>query len=148
MRHFRHAFMVEAGLEAVAQFHQDTRALKKLTPPPVFAQLHQVQPLAEGSLAEFTMWMGPFPVRWLARHENVDPQKGFTDVQERGPFKSWRHIHTFRSLDENRSEVQDEIFAEPGLGFYNGLVSRLMWLNLPILFAYRGWATRRNIPTQ
>jgi ligand-binding SRPBCC domain-containing protein len=148
MRHFRHAFKVEAGLEAVAQFHQDTRALKKLTPPPVFAQLHQVQPLAEGSLAEFTMWMGPFPVRWLARHENVDPQKGFTDVQERGPFKSWRHIHTFRSLDENRSEVQDEIFAEPGLGFYNGLVSRLMWLNLPILFAYRGWATRRNIPTQ
>jgi ligand-binding SRPBCC domain-containing protein len=52
-------FQVNAPLEAVSFFHRDTRALKKLTPPPVIVRLRRVEPLAEGSVSEFTLWFGP-----------------------------------------------------------------------------------------
>lgn len=137
MAQYRHRVEVEASLTAVSDFHSDSRALRTLTPPPIWVQFHQVEPLAEGSVADFTMWLGPLPVRWTAVHSQVTPH-GFIDTQKRGPFKKWVHRHRFQELGNGRTAVLDEIEAEPG-----NLVSRFMWLTLPILFAYRGWQTRR-----
>ena len=142
---FVNRFKVAAPLEVVAEFHQDRLALKKLTPFPILVQLHKQEPLGEGSIADFTMWLGPFPVRWVAQHKAVDPLYGFTDVQIRGPFRSWEHRHTFRRLDRQTSEIVDEINASMGRTADKKLVSQLMWLGLPLLFAYRRWATRRWI---
>jgi len=136
---YTHRFTVNAPLSAVAAFHHDSRALRQLTPPPMWAQFHQVDPLGEGSVADFTMWMGPLPVRWTAVHSEVSPT-GFTDTQQQGPFKSWQHRHTFRKLNPWSTEVIDEIESEPG-----NLISRFMGLTLPILFAYRGWRTRHAL---
>lgn len=91
------------------------------------------------------MWLGPLPVRWVAVHTQVDPDQGFTDTQERGPFQSWVHRHSFESIDEETIEVVDDIQAEPSSHLFWGLISRLMWLNLPYLFWYRAWATRRQL---
>jgi len=145
MRQFSHCFEVRAPIERVAEFHRDTQALRKLSPPPMFVTFNKLQPLAEGSLADFTLWLGPIPVRWVAVHSAVDPRQGFTDSQKIGPFDTWVHRHTFRSLGDQLTEVIDEIQAEPGKQFVGGLVSRLMWLGLPVLFAYRAWQTRRSL---
>jgi ligand-binding SRPBCC domain-containing protein len=145
MRHYQHAFQVDAPIERVADFHSDTMTLKLLTPPPLFVQFNNIQPLAEGSIADFTMWFGPLPINWVALHSEVDPMQGFTDTQVKGPFETWIHRHSFRRLDQARCEVKDEIQAEPGDGIFRGILSRLMWLNLPLLFAYREWQTRRAV---
>ena len=79
---FDYAFTVRAPLARVAEFHRDTRALQRLSPPPMFVQLHRLEPLAEGSVAEFTLWLGPLPLRWRAVHSNVDPLGGFTDTNQ------------------------------------------------------------------
>jgi len=68
METFTITFQVKTPIQAVAEFHSSTNALKKLTPFPVIVQIHQLEPLGEGSMAEFTMWFGPFPVRWVAQH--------------------------------------------------------------------------------
>lgn len=145
MWHYKHSFTVKASLEKVTKFHQDSRALKKLTPPPMIVQIHKVEPLAENSVAEFTMWLGPLPVRWVARHQEVNPEKGFIDIQEKGPFQNWIHKHEFRSIQDGRVQINDSISASPGKGIYRRLISTLMWIGLPILFSYRGWATRRAV---
>lgn len=138
MRTYRHTFTVNASLDAVADFHRSTAALRQLSPPPMIVQFHQIEPMADGSVSDFTMWLGPLPIRWVAVHSDVTPRHGFVDSQQRGPFRSWVHRHTFREIDANRIEVVDEVSAEPG-----NPISWFMWLNLPILFAFRGWKTRR-----
>lgn len=55
MKTFTNTFKVNAPIQSVADFHSSTNALKKLTPFPVIVQIHQLEPLAEGSMAEFTM---------------------------------------------------------------------------------------------
>lgn len=143
MPFFRYQFTVRSPLEQVAAFHHSPAALRQLNPPPIVVQFHRIEPLAEGSRADFTLWVGPIPVRWRALHFNVDPLMGFSDIQEAGPFRSWEHRHQFRCIDAQTTEVSEEIQAEFGQGFWNGLVSRGMWLGLPVLFAFRAWATRR-----
>lgn len=147
MKSYTHRFQVRAPIERVAEFHRDTKALKQLTPPPLIVQFNELQPLSEGSVADFTMWFGPLPIHWIAVHSDVEISKGFTDTQVAGPFDQWVHRHSFDSLDEHLTEVSDHIQARLGTGLFRGLVSRFMWLNLPILFAYRAWRTKRVLET-
>ncbi|HBX67853.1 MAG TPA: hypothetical protein DEH25_00240 [Chloroflexi bacterium] len=144
MKKFTHRFRVGAPIKAVAAFHSDTRALQKLTPFPMFVQLHEIEPLAENSRARFTIWAGPIPLRWEALHTNVTPQ-GFSDTQVSGPFKYWKHNHVFEALTPKSTAVIDEVSAIPGEGIFWGLATRVMILSLPLLFAYRGWQTRRSL---
>jgi ligand-binding SRPBCC domain-containing protein len=112
-------------------------------PPPMHVRFNQIEPLANGSVADFTMYAGPVSIRWVAVHSDVTEQNGFVDVQEQGPFQSWRHRHHFRAIDEQRTEVIDEIEAEIG-----NVLSRFMWLNLPVLFAYRARQTKKQLATE
>lgn len=143
MKRFERQFLVDAPIERVASFHASTTALKKLTPPPVILRLHEVEPLGEGSRSVFTMWLGPIPIRWTAVHSDVDPQKGFVDRQEQGPFQRWHHTHSFIKVDERTTLIKDEISAEFKSSLIAKLLGWLMWLNLPVLFRFRAWQTRR-----
>ena len=140
---YSHRFTVKASRQAVADFHFSAASLKAITPPPLVMRLHVAPPrVAEGDQTDFTLWIGPLPVRWIARIEQVSDE-GFVDRQLRGPFGAWRHHHHFISLDADTTEVHDEVTAElhPNPGWK--LVGLGMWLGLPLLFAYRGWRTRK-----
>ncbi|MFM1995858.1 MAG: hypothetical protein RLZZ111_245 [Planctomycetota bacterium] len=142
---FDYAFTVDAPLEAVRAFHHDTSALKKLTPPPTIVQLHAIEPLGEGSVSTFTLWVGPVPLRWKAVHRGVTDH-GFTDVQAEGPAAKWEHTHTFVPVSRDVTEIREHIEYEhkPGL---RGLLTRLLFSypNLLFMFAYRKFATRWHL---
>jgi ligand-binding SRPBCC domain-containing protein len=139
---FDYRFTVAAPLAAVTEFHRDTAALRKLTPPPILAQIHHYEPLAEGSVAEFTLWFGPLPVRWRAVHSQVGPA-GFTDTQTRGPLKRWQHTHRFTALSPTLTEVHEHIDYEHD-GGWRGFFSRLLFARpgLYLLFTGRKFLTR------
>jgi ligand-binding SRPBCC domain-containing protein len=141
---YKRAFTVDAPLSSVAGFHTDSKALKKLTPLPIVMQPLRMEPLAEGSVSQFVLWLGPVPVRWTARHSQVGPQ-GFIDEQVKGPFKRWVHYHRYEALTTDQSRVTDEIEAELSAHPLRWLIGAGMWLGLPVLFAYRAWRTRREL---
>lgn len=139
---FDFQFNVNASLDAVRDFHHDTSALKVLTPPPTIVQLHELQPLAEGSVSRFTLWVGLLPLHWTAVHKDVG-DSGFTDVQAEGPAKKWEHTHTFVPLSETVTQVREHIEYEHKTGFW-GVVTRVLFAkpNLYFMFTYRMLATR------
>ena len=151
---YRHSFEVRAAQDEVAAFHRSSASMGAITPPPVIVSVHHAPPqLAEGDEMDFTLWLGPLPMRWLARIEQVTPIS-FVDRQVRGPFGSWRHLHTYVAdvwetngasgeLRAERTLVIDEVEAELSRHWGWKFVGLGMWLSLPLLFAYRGWKTRR-----
>lgn len=145
MATFNYSFVVAAPVEAVSRFHKDTSVLKKLSPPPIFAQIHDFEPLGEGSKADFTLWFGPIPVHWQAVHQNVSAH-GFTDIQVRGPLKKWEHQHRFIPLNAAQTRVSEHIEYEHHSGL-KGLFSRLLFsrLGLTLLFTARKLITRRSL---
>jgi ligand-binding SRPBCC domain-containing protein len=140
---YTHRFRVKAPLSSVAAFHQQPASMGAITPPPIRAELHRVPAtLADGGEMDFTLWFGPLPIHWRASIENVS-DAGFTDRQVTGPFAQWEHRHSFLRVDDQASEVIDQIslrlkphllWGPVGLGFLVGL---------PMLFTYRGWKTQR-----
>lgn len=142
---FDFSFTVKAPLHDVTEFHRDTSALKKLTPPPMIVQIHEVEPMGEGSISRFTLWFGPLPIRWKAVHSRVSSY-GFTDTQQEGPAKSWVHTHTFTPINDSETRIDEHIEYEHGTGFW-GVVTRVLFAkpNLYIMFTYRKIVTRWNV---
>ena len=142
---FDYRFTVNAPLEAVSAFHFQTGILKALTPPMMIMQVHRFDPLANGSIGEFTIWMGPIPVRWVAEHSDVSPT-GFVDTQTRGPMKFWKHTHRFNRVSPQVTEVHEHIEFEHDSGL-RGIWSRMLFprIALIVLFTYRRLATRRAV---
>jgi ligand-binding SRPBCC domain-containing protein len=142
---FSHRFVVDAPLAEVAAFHSRSASMGAITPPPIIVQVHRAPTLlAEGDQMEFTLWLGPLPVRWLAQIEQVT-LVSFVDRQVRGPFARWDHHHLFVPLDAARTEVIDEITVVLSSHPLWKAIGLSMWLGLPLLFAYRAWATRRAL---
>lgn len=141
--HYSHRFTVKAPLALVADFHRRSNSMGAITPPPIRARIHSApETLQEGDRMDFTLWLGPVPVRWVAQIEQVTLH-GFVDRQLEGPFATWVHRHTFVAIDEETTAVIDEVDATFHPNWLWKLVGLGMWLGLPILFAYRGWKTRR-----
>jgi len=165
MKKYRHQFQVCAPLKAVTDFHARSDSMGAITPPPVIVRVHHAPSLlSEGDEMDFSLWFGPFSLRWVARIEDVVQAEGlisardslqtlseaeeivtasFADRQLCGPFDHWLHRHTFIALDETTTMVMDEIELKFRRHPLWGLVGLGMWLSLPLLFAYRAWKTRQ-----
>ena len=142
---FDFVFTVQAPLQAVCDFHHGTDALKRLTPPPTIVQLQEIEPLTEGSVSRFTLWVGPLPLRWKAVHREVS-EYGFTDIQAEGPAKKWVHRHRFTPATQDTTEIHEHIEYEHKRGFW-GIVTRFLFArpNLYVMFTYRKFATRWHL---
>jgi ligand-binding SRPBCC domain-containing protein len=145
VKNYQHRFRVKASVHRVAEFHRHAASMATITPPPIIVKIHHApHVLSDGDRMNFTMWIGPLPVYWEAQIEAAS-SKGFTDRQLRGPFQRWVHRHSFLAVDENTTEVMDEV--ESGLRRHPfwWLVGLSMRLGLPLLFAFRAWKTRRML---
>ena len=144
---FQHRFEVDAALEAGRDFHARSASMGAITPPPIIARVHAApERLGEGDAMDFTLWLGPLPIRWLARIEDVGPS-GFSDRQLRGPFAAWLHRHEFEALAEGRTAVHDRVDARLRRHPLWGPLGFAMWLGMPGLFAWRAWRTRALLRT-
>ena len=145
---YQHRFVVKAPLAEVASFHRAAASMGAITPPLIGVRVHSAPDLlAEGDSMDFTLWLGPLPVRWLAQIEQVSAV-GFSDRQIRGPFAQWVHRHTFVQLKDGSTEVLDEVEATLSDHWFWRILGFGMWVNLPVLFTYRSWMTRRILQAQ
>jgi ligand-binding SRPBCC domain-containing protein len=136
--------LVRAAPERVFAFHELPDALARLTPPWERARVLQAARISEvGSRAVIeTRLFGVVPVRWVARHTLYDPPRAFEDVQERGPFRHWRHRHTVSPHAEG-AILRDEIEYEPPFWIFGRLAEPfLVRPRLEKMFAYRHEVTR------
>ncbi len=145
MSTFENRFIVSGSVDDVDRFHRAPETFGRLVPPGLILQIHRQDTLAEGSVNEFTMWMGPIPVYWKAVHSQVC-DTGFTDSQESGPLKSWVHRHSYERVSDRETRVVDRIEYQH-FGGWRGMRSRLLFsaIGLRILFAWRVRATRRGV---
>ena len=140
---YQHSFTVQVPLDKVADFHRVSASMAMITPPPILVRIHQApEILQEGDEMRFTLWLGPLPLRWLAKIENLS-KHGFTDRQIEGPFQRWEHQHRFQANHADSTTIIDRVQVEPKKHWFWGLVGRLMVWGLPALFAFRGWKTRQ-----
>jgi len=147
---FVKAIRIQAPARQVFAWHERPDALEKLIPPWESAVIEQrPQDLRDGSVAIVRVAFGPLKLRWVAEHcdyQNRGDQGGtFTDVQLRGPFKSWRHRHDIRPDGADACVLEDHVIYElPGGFLGRWLGTRLTTRKLERMFDYRHRITRED----
>ncbi len=144
---FVHSFCVQAPIEQVVQFHFCPQNLVLLTPSLARLRLLQIsERLEEDAQIHFVFWLGFLPLRWVAKITHLDATS-FTDEQLVGPFRFWRHHHSFEPISPQQTRITDEIDAALSWHPFKAFLGLLIWVGLPILFAYRRKQTQRLLET-
>jgi len=138
-RRLRREQPVARPVEEVFEFFSDPRNLEALTPP--FLHFRILTPLGPriepGLIIEYRLRLHGVPLQWKSLIEAVDPGKSFTDVQIRGPYRRWRHVHDFRADGEGTCVVDTVEYELPFPPVGDILGSGLVERRLARIFDYR-----------
>lgn len=129
-------------------FFRDPRNLSGLIPD--WIEFRHIGPeenmeVFKGAEFDYTIrWLG-IKLRWRSRIVEYRPPERFTDVQLTGPYRSWRHLHTFAAVPEGTLIGEEVVYRIPVEAL---VVERLINRQLEEIFSYRAakiaaWATAR-----
>lgn len=94
-----------------------------------------------GALIDYQIRIHGVPVRWRTEIAEWNPPTGFVDQQLRGPYRLWRHAHTFTEKDGG-TQCDDRVeYAVPGGALINWLFVRR---DVEKIFAYRAAALKKH----
>lgn len=141
MRSFRHSFTVKADINKVWEFYTDIGHLQVISPPRMRLRLVKSthQKLVQGS----EVWLtGILLTRsnWHSKITVLAPYE-YVDEMLTGRFRVWKHVHGFRKIDDNTTEVIDEIKFQLHYGLLGRMFEGYVYSKLEKIFAHRKQAT-------
>jgi len=127
-----------SSIEKTFSLFEDPRNLARITPPWLGFHIRTADvQMKRGALIDYTIrWLG-LPLRWRTLITDYTPPHRFVDVQLKGPYTLWRHLHMFHETPTG-TVVTDEVRYVLPLGpfgqiAHGALVSR----QLLEIFVYR-----------
>jgi uncharacterized protein (TIGR01777 family) len=138
---------IAASAADVFAWHGNPGAFERLTPPWMEVRVLEAHGgIATGDWKRLRVAAGPFGVSWKLVHQAGDNGAGFVDVQEDGPFQSWRHDHRFISDGPDRSVLEDRIAYRLPFGSAGRLVAgRHLQCRFDDLFRFRHRRTQIDL---
>jgi len=113
--------------------------LEAITPPHLHFRILGPHPIRveEGAILEYQLRLHGLPVFWRTRIAHWDPPRAFQDVQERGPWACWEHLHSFEALEQGGTLMRDEVRLRPPLAFLGWLAWPLLRRQVEGIFSHR-----------
>lgn len=144
-RQFAHRSRMPVDAARAYQWHARPGAFARLCPPWQRVELVEPAPVENGTRAVLRLGLGPFRRTWVAEHRDVIPGRQFRDVQVRGPFARWDHLHRFED-DGDGSVLEDRVaYALPLRWVSHFLAARSLERSLRQVFLYRHRTTADDL---
>ncbi len=91
---------IPAPPEKVFTFFKEPRHLEQLMPAKFHFQIKTISTtdVRKGTRIDCQFKIHAFPLAWQTEILEWQPPFQFIDTQQRGPFKSWLHTHSFRAV--------------------------------------------------
>ena len=96
-----------SAAEAFA-WHERPGSLERLIPPWDRVQVIE-RPGGIRDGARVVLGLGRFRFRWEFEQRDVIAGRQFLDIQVRGPFRRWNHLHEFHAVAESQCDLEDTI---------------------------------------
>lgn len=120
----RSEVVIPEALDVVFPFFSNAANLQRITPPWLSFEVTSPTPIdmKSGQTIDYRLRVRGFPLRWRSEITEWEPPYRFVDEQIRGPYKVWRHEHTFSEREGNTLCEDDVVYAV----FGGSLVNRLL----------------------
>lgn len=90
---------LHCDIETAWHFFSSPMNLSKITPKDMGFKVlsdYNNEQIFEGMIINYTVSpLLNIPLKWRTRISQVQLNKSFTDFQEKGPYKYWKHFHEF-----------------------------------------------------
>jgi hypothetical protein len=117
---------IQAPIEAVFDFHLDTKNLGLISPPWMKTKLIRESGEGLGKIIEMqVVQYNVFPSHWLVRIEEYDRPFRLTDLVLSGPMKYFRHERTFSQPCASLTEIKDHLEYEVPFGAIGKIADKL-----------------------
>lgn len=141
MYQFKTEQWLPVTLDKAWSFFSSPQNLARITPPELdFRILPPVtnQEIFEGMKIDYILKpLWGIPVHWQTEICKVEKNKLFIDIQKKGPYKSWEHIHHFSERDGGVF-MRDELNYELPLSLIGNFAHWLFVKNkIKRIFQYR-----------
>ena len=112
-----------ASAESVFAFFADAGNLEAITPPWLHFHIQTPLPIEmrNGTLIDYRLRLHWIPIHWRTVISEWRPPIRFVDSQLRGPYRLWRHTHTFEATADGTLMKDTVEYSVPG----GRLVNRL-----------------------
>jgi len=130
---------VPLPISEVFSFFSNAANLELLTPPFLSFRIVTPQPIEmrRGAIIAYQLSLRGIPVKWRSEISLWNPPFEFVDVQLKGPYKFWRHTHSFSETPTGTRIVDHMEYSLP-FGPLGRLVHRLQVArDLARIFDYR-----------
>lgn len=128
-----------ASAEDAYRWHMRDGAFWRLAPPwedMEFVGGNSI--LEDGAVMTFKVKQGPIQIEWRALHKEFIEGREFTDIQEKGPFASWKHRHRMTDTRGGGSVLEDMIdYSLPLPLAINPIATWMVHEKLERMFDYR-----------
>jgi len=130
--------LIERPIDEVFAFFADPHNLAKITPPEMGFQITSVEglPVRAGTRIEYVIRIFGLPQRWVAEIAEHEPGRRFVDVQAKGPYRYWRHEHSFEPLNVF-TVMTDQVEYELPFGLAGQIANSVVARQLQRIFDYR-----------
>jgi len=93
---------ITGPLNEVFDFFGDPRNLERITPPWLGFEIVSVPEgrLKAGDRITYRIRLFGVPVTWVTRIVSWNEGRSFEDLQEKGPYAHWLHLHQFETVEE------------------------------------------------
>ena len=100
--HFKTQQTLEQPIAEVFDFFSDAHNLATITPPWLHFEVLTPEPIEmiPGTRIDYRLKLHGIPVRWQSEITEWNPPHAFADEQRRGPYRLWRHKHTFDETED------------------------------------------------
>lgn len=132
---------IKSDIISVWNYFSNPKHIHALTPPKMHLKTRtQNLPSKIHVNLKITYWVSPLfgiPLKWKTKITSIDINKSFVDIQIKGPYKMWHHVHTFEEV-ENGILMKDFVTYELPFGFIGNFTNRLLVKKrIEKLFDYR-----------
>ncbi len=144
MERLERTVRINAPIEKVFHFHDDTRNLLKITPPDIKVSIETMG--SPGLGYEVTLKVRQFMVfvmRWHVKITVYEPPVLMVDEQVSGPFRTWKQTRRLRQV-VGGTELTDIVEYEAPFGPLGRIVNALVIRRqIEKMFTYRQATTKK-----
>ena len=92
---------IKKPLTEVFEFFSNAHNLAEITPPSLHLDILTSAPIEmfAGTRIDYRLKLHGIPIRWQTEITKWNPPYSFEDEQRRGPYRLWRHTHTFHETE-------------------------------------------------
>jgi len=146
MKNFYHEFEVNSNIHKVWKFYTDIRHLEVVSPKDIKLNIMQSTDkiLKKGTIACFSgkivvsaKWCSK--ITFFEKYKYVDEM--IPNESKKPPFQIWKHGHTFKEIEDCKTQVIDRIEFGLPYGFLGKILEFYIGFKLRKIFKYRKRAT-------